>query len=322
MRTIVYSAIYAYVSYLDDKKSADFEKIAQIVCRAAENAHSPKIPYRALLVDEVQDLTQMEMSIISLVHLTTGTTVNVTENSLFLAGDGAQAIFNRGFSFKKAGIDIANRSSLLKRSYRNTFEILRAAYALIEGHQFSDSDEDDMGRPSEPHLSAQRGLPPKIVQCSDIRAESWFIAQSINVFIRSGVTPGQICILGPTKLREAVAQQLNRFKISVVELKDDVDFASPDVKASTIESAKGHEFAVVYICGMNKGFLPTDRSSGNEISKDAAKLYVAMTRARNSLFLTYSSNSQTNMPSPFLLTIQAHCDEFDWKESGLVPIRE
>lgn len=322
MRGIVFSAIDSYVKELEKKKIVDFEKISQTVCHIVSQSPSPKIPYRALLIDEVQDLTQIEMNIISHVQMTTGTTVNETENALFLAGDGAQAIFNRGFSFKKAGIDIANRSSLLKRSYRNTFEILRAAYALIEEHQFSDADEDDMGKPSEPHLSAQRGLPPKIVRCSNNRSEAWFIAQSINAFIKSGVTAGQICVLGPNKMRESVTRQLARFNVSVAELKDNVDFASHEVKMSTIESAKGHEFAVVFICGMNKGFLPAERSSGNETSKDAAKLYVAMTRARNSLFLTYSSNTQTDMPSEFLMTIQPHCDEYTWNEAGLLPVRE
>jgi superfamily I DNA/RNA helicase len=321
MRAIVAAAMNTYVADLNARHLVDFEGIAQHACSAAECAKDIRLPFRCLLIDEVQDLTQMEMNMISRLSLSEGESINTLENGLFLVGDGAQAIYNRGFSLKAAGVTIANRSSLLRKSFRNTFEILSAAYTLIDQYEFSDLDEDDIGRPSEPSMSAQRGLPPTIVKCADIEAEAWFVAHRIHTLIEAGTTPGQICILGNKNNREAVAKRLVKLGHHIADLREDADFSSASVKTSTIESAKGHEFGVVFICGMNRGYLPSDRGNGDAIAKEAAKLYVAMTRARNTLYLTYPA-SVVEGPSPFLLTIQPRCVEAVWGDGRLSPIRD
>jgi superfamily I DNA/RNA helicase len=96
--------------------------------------------------------------------------------------------------------------------------------------------------------------------------------------------------------------------IQSVELRQDVDYESDRVKISTIESAKGHEFGSVFIMGLVEGVLPAANVSSEGLPREAARLYVAMTRARESLTITYSPSAE-RQASRFLAAIQQDCDE-------------
>jgi DNA helicase-2/ATP-dependent DNA helicase PcrA len=70
---------------------------------------------------------------------------------------------------------------------------------------------------------------------------------------------------------------------------------------STIHSAKGQEWDVVYILNVVDGCIPSDMATGNkdEIEEERRLLYVAMTRARDHLFLIqphrfYTGTSRRN----------------------------
>jgi DNA helicase-2/ATP-dependent DNA helicase PcrA len=72
------------------------------------------------------------------------------------------------------------------------------------------------------------------------------------------------------------------------------------VHLSTIHLAKGLEFDTVFIAGVAEGILPHIRSMDDENSLEEERrlMYVAMTRARKKLFVSFSS-----MPSRFLSEI-------------------
>ncbi|MCX7829527.1 MAG: UvrD-helicase domain-containing protein [Acidobacteria bacterium] len=83
------------------------------------------------------------------------------------------------------------------------------------------------------------------------------------------------------------------------------------VKVMTIHSAKGLEFPVVFIIGVEDGYFPHEFSKlkEEEVEEERRLLYVGMTRAMDKLFLT---NSRTRYvygtivernPSPFLAEI-------------------
>jgi DNA helicase-2/ATP-dependent DNA helicase PcrA len=73
------------------------------------------------------------------------------------------------------------------------------------------------------------------------------------------------------------------------------DLAGPPLKdedwlvLSTIHSAKGCEWDVVYVIHVSDGCLPSDMAAGSaeEIEEELRLTYVAMTRARNFLYLTW-----------------------------------
>ncbi|MEK7146945.1 MAG: UvrD-helicase domain-containing protein [Patescibacteria group bacterium] len=86
------------------------------------------------------------------------------------------------------------------------------------------------------------------------------------------------------------------------------DIASPSVKLMTVHLAKGLEFDTVFIAGCNEGILPHHRSYGSQedLEEERRLFYVAMTRARKNLFLSFSKN-----PSRFLSEIPPELVKFE-----------
>lgn len=98
-----------------------------------------------------------------------------------------------------------------------------------------------------------------------------------------------------------------------VALVADVDELSADVEAVTLltlHSAKGLEYPVVFLTGLEEGLLPHSRSmeSPAEVAEERRLLYVGMTRAEQRLYMTYAfrrgwrgyRESEPSAPSRFL----------------------
>ena len=63
------------------------------------------------------------------------------------------------------------------------------------------------------------------------------------------------------------------------------------VSLATVHSAKGLEFKVVYIVGLEEGIFPIIRMDAKDDEQEERRLfYVALTRARERLFVTYSAS--------------------------------
>jgi DNA helicase-2/ATP-dependent DNA helicase PcrA len=82
----------------------------------------------------------------------------------------------------------------------------------------------------------------------------------------------------------------------------------------TLHSAKGLEFPVVVIAGLEDGLLPHFNAQGtrDDVEEERRLLYVGMTRAEERLILTscrrrrIAGRYQDQIPSPFLEEIPAH----------------
>ena len=55
----------------------------------------------------------------------------------------------------------------------------------------------------------------------------------------------------------------------------------------TFHAAKGLEFPVVFIAGAEEGITPLDDRRGTDPDEERRLFYVAMTRARDALYLTH-----------------------------------
>jgi len=89
----------------------------------------------------------------------------------------------------------------------------------------------------------------------------------------------------------------------------DVSGDEQKVTLMTIHAAKGLEFPVVFMVGMEEGIFPTARvyeAGPNELEEERRLCYVGMTRAREELHLSYAQSRLQfgqrgyNAPSRFL----------------------
>src|SRR5205085_12583893 len=97
---------------------------------------------------------------------------------------------------------------------------------------------------------------------------------------------------------------------------DEVEEGRDGVTVCTIHAAKGHEFDLVFIAAMEDGILPHFNgtecaTSEREFDEETRLTYVAVTRARHKLFLSYARQRQAEWgemirrePSRFLLDME------------------
>ena len=117
-----------------------------------------------------------------------------------------------------------------------------------------------------------------------------------------------------TALRPTVASEKLPALIEWLALRSDLDSLAGQTHAvtmMTIHSAKGLEFPVVFVAGMEEGIFPHASYDGDEASVEEERrlAYVAITRARKRLYLTHATTRRTygsvqaNAPSRFLREI-------------------
>jgi DNA helicase-2/ATP-dependent DNA helicase PcrA len=102
-------------------------------------------------------------------------------------------------------------------------------------------------------------------------------------------------------------------EIALVSDIDTTDFGNDAVVLMTLHSAKGLEFPVVFITGMEESIFPHSRSlyDASEMEEERRLMYVGMTRAREELYLSYAvernlyGGRQHNAPSRFLSDIDS-----------------
>jgi superfamily I DNA/RNA helicase len=322
-RRVCMAAVKSYLTALKSAHWLDHEGVVSAAIGAVvhESSSASDSGFRAVLVDEVQDLSHLEIALLASLRARNGQPVSKLEDGLFLAGDGAQTIYKKGFTLRSLGIEVGGRSFALKKNYRNTHEILKAAFGLVEKYEFADVDEENIIRPDAPEFAKRHGRRPVILRCDSTREEGEAVASQVSSLLEMGHVPGQICIIGPSRAtRDAAINSLSERSIRNTDLRDDVDFESDNVKVSTIESAKGHEFGAVFVMGLVEKVLPHSDVVEEEMHREASRLYVAMTRARENLYLTYSP-TRGYTPSRFLLAVQDDCDEARYREGEWVPVR-
>ncbi|MBO5906716.1 MAG: UvrD-helicase domain-containing protein [Clostridia bacterium] len=79
-------------------------------------------------------------------------------------------------------------------------------------------------------------------------------------------------------------------EISLISDVDRYDETADAVVLMTIHAAKGLEFPVVFIAGMEDGIFPSQQNIGepSEMSEERRLAYVAITRAKEKLYITYA----------------------------------
>ncbi|MBX3442639.1 MAG: UvrD-helicase domain-containing protein [Planctomyces sp.] len=106
---------------------------------------------------------------------------------------------------------------------------------------------------------------------------------------------------------------------------DSVDDAAGSVTLMTLHSAKGLEFRVVFVLGVEEGLIPHERSlrdvSGFELEEERRLLFVGMTRAKERLFLTQTRirtfRGRTLASIPSLFTTEAEVSRVDETALGV-----
>ncbi len=102
------------------------------------------------------------------------------------------------------------------------------------------------------------------------------------------------------------------------------------VKLMTVHASKGLEFKYVFVTGLEDGLFPHQKmgeaKSGEDAEEERRLFYVALTRAKEKLFLSFANyrtifgSRQINAPSEFISNIPADIIEKEGGEAGVKTI--
>ncbi|MFG2092923.1 UvrD-helicase domain-containing protein [Streptomyces sp. NPDC048612] len=282
-RQAVWSLYEAYEAQRTERAVHDFNDVLSLALAeaAGRTGHSA---YTAVVVDEVQDLTLVGLR---LLHALVGD----APNGLLLVGDGQQAVYPGGFRLSDAGIDIrGDRGQVLCANYRNSKEIVDTALAVVADDSFEDLDGLRTPGRRDIDLTYHDGeVQRAVLPTPDAHDEALLT-------VLRGLTPQELAgsaVLCPSKRAiEHYQRLLTRAGLPVCLL-DRYDGQPVEaVKLGSYRRAKGLEFKRVYL-PRHDAHLPMGAPDGRAPAETAheraelarSQLYVAMTRARDVLWL-------------------------------------
>jgi len=128
----------------------------------------------------------------------------------------------------------------------------------------------------------------------------------------------------PDNLDPNIFSYLNR--ISLITRDEDTEEEGGKVNLMTIHASKGLEFEIVFLAGVEENLIPHSRSveeDPNNLEEERRLFYVAITRARQKLYLTSCQTRRVMRetvecsPSPFLEEIPSDLIEFHKPDAEL-----
>ncbi|MCA9486423.1 MAG: UvrD-helicase domain-containing protein [Nanoarchaeota archaeon] len=255
--------------------------------------------YEYLFVDEFQDVNAMQ---VELIH-------TLNPNFLFAVGDPRQAIYGwRGadisfildFAKKFEDVEVVQ----LQNNYRSSKVVVDVCNSLI-----SPLGLVDLSSASAPKENEHEDKGVFFFEQSSEQVERIFVASAIQKSLRER---NEIFVLARThRILENFAETFDSFGIRYIIKQEQLekDFVQEEGKIllGTVHSVKGMEAEEVFVVGVNGLSFPNkvqdnfvfalakDMSGYDKEAEELRLLYVALSRAKEKLVITY-----TGSPSPFL----------------------
>jgi superfamily I DNA/RNA helicase len=256
--------------------------------------------YRCVLVDEEQDLGTVELEIVS-------TLAGRGVDCLFLAGDSSQQVFPKHHDLASAGIAIGPKDRrYLRRNYRNTRQILEAGLAMLQRFGTPAGGAEDEFKGLAPEASPRESALPLAIKISAPEEEIPFVSYFVGE--RRRIDPSSPIGIVACGVREDQEEQLEQIRrsyehagLKATLLTGGTKIEDGCVYLSPLETVKGFEFGLVVVSHCTDAAMPNPALPDEEAWRDARRLYVALTRARDEVVFTYSGES-----SKFLRGMEGH----------------
>lgn len=270
-------------------------------------AEEPELRARCVIVDECQDCSTVQLAVVSKVP-------TAEQDGLLLVGDPAQKVFPKQQHLPTAGIDILGRSTVFRENYRNTREILEAAFPIVDQHRTAPGiGEGDI---LPPEYARRHGPRPTLIRCKDADEQRKVLKHLLHQ-LRSMPDPA-ICIGFPAATERMTRKHYSAFRgrylersgpdiltkrraqaagvlppetipIDINTFGDSVMSHNGRIIVAEFDEMKGFEFSTVVLVNLDDQNLFPKWVPEDEHWRIAFQTYVAMTRARDSLWLLTSS---------------------------------
>lgn len=250
------------------------------------------LPADHVLVDEGQDLHSGHWAMLRAI-------VPEGPDDLFIAEDSHQRIYGQKVPLSRFGINIVGRARRLRLNYRTTAENLALAVRVLEGGDYTDLE--DAPEDSSEYQSVRSGPRPHLVAAGSLRQQILEAANFIRSWMDEGVAPDAVGVMVRSeRIKDHVERGLKE-----EEALAPLSGSDAAVQIITMHSAKGMEFERAIIIGAGAqeipaawqlADLPEPEQQDVEL-RERSLLYVAATRARDELVITWSGEASDYLPS-------------------------
>jgi superfamily I DNA/RNA helicase len=290
-RLEVWKVIEAYRRICRSKAAVSYPELAALAAAVLQHraAGGGDRPFDHVIVDEAQDFHAGHWLLLRAL-------VEPGANDLFIAEDSHQRIYGQKVPLSRFGIQIVGRSRRLTLNYRTTAQNLAFAVGLLSGIPFTDIE--DTAEESADYRSARSGPHPQLEGKESLSKEldnaadwikAWttdpeFAPETIGVLVRSG------------KQVDFVVSGLLERGVSAQKVSGDKEAHPGEPVVMTMHRAKGMEFSKIILFGVGEGNMPLqwalkdlgDAEKSDALLQERSLLYVAATRARDELVVSWS----------------------------------
>lgn len=268
--------------------------------------------YRAVLVDEAQDLGTLELAVIRRL-------AKRGENDLFLCGDAAQTIYTKSIDLKAAGIDTGGRTVQLNQNYRNSRQILAAGNEVLTRALESMPKGAVSLEVLVPEFASFSSPKPLLLEAFDFCEELERGWGFLSACAEDGPLNQRYCLAICGYSQAGVERLGELLKLPILSATTDV--SSGRIFLSDLEQTKGFEFDAVVLINCSDGVLPHPNLPPEESFRDLCRLYVAMTRAKTQLVVSYSGNPSSFIAAARETFLEASFEEYaDRVSTGGLPL--
>lgn len=295
-----------YETVKNGRGEIDFDDILLMACHVIDEfpdaAAAIRSSIRWLTVDEYQDVSPLQHRLL--------TRWLGGNRDVCVVGDPAQTIYSfagatsyylLGFAdeFAPLGADVD-----LATDYRSTPEVVRCANRVLA----ASPNRGDYLRLSSGREGGARVR--RTVYASD-EEEARAVAAQISRLVAQGVDPGRCAVLTRLNAQQQVVCAALRAEGLRYRVRRDAGWqrtsladdggerlamlealgvaGASGVTVSTIHASKGLEFGHVFLIGCSEGLLPYGSPApGDDLEEERRLLYVAVTRAEDTLHLSYA----------------------------------
>jgi superfamily I DNA/RNA helicase len=288
-RAGVWDVIEAYRAQARIAGTVDFPEAATITAAHLRRMGDTRGEHVAdhVLVDEGQDLGPAHWQ---LLRALTGEHVN----DLFIAEDSHQRIYGQRIALSQFGIRIVGRSRRLTLNYRTTAQNLAYAITVLEGGTYVDLEEKT--ETSSGYRSARSGPAPRLIACTTLSEELDQAAELVSDWVEAVEAPETVAVLvREQRQRDRLVTGLAERGVTIRAV--DREHIKPGQPVTmTMHRAKGTEFSKVLLFGVSQGAIPrplrdeqyAEDAWADALLRERSLLYVAATRARDELALSWS----------------------------------
>ena len=291
-RDEVWAAIQGVVAQLARKGLRTHTQLAD---EAADIVRRSPAPYRHVVVDEGQDLHPAQWRLLRAL-------VAPGPNDMFLLADPHQRIYDNQVSLAQLGIPVRGRAHRLTVNYRTTHEILDLSVRVLDADLVVglDGQHDTL----RGYRAVTRGGSPEVAAHTDRDGELDALIERVGTWLDQGVEPHAIGVAARTgHLVKTISRTLTEAHIDVADDRRGVD----GVRVTTMHGMKGLEFQCLAVVGLDAGLLPAPRAvipaaedphgHRQDLQRERCLLFVALTRARDVLYLSHTGLPTTLLPA-------------------------